>query len=320
MLARSSIGARIAFAALVATLAAALPDAATAARPRPKTPVLSGAAIDPSQVRLTWTASPGAIGYNVRVDGNPAHHMNTENGAATTVVLQNLLAGASYSFDVKAYDAAGRFSLASDAVAITLPLGDDTVPPGAPSNLRVYTAPTPSRVGLMWDHGSDDRAIAAYQVLADGAMIEELVPSIWYPGVPLWYTHARRMTPGTTVSFTVRTRDESGNVSPPSNAVVVAFPPSSDVVPPSAPEIYFYSAWPNCGFIDLAWNDSVDDVDPPLAIDYEIYEDGVFIGVWTGEVPEGGFGRHRYHVIGVDRSGNASPPSNVVVIDSGLGC
>jgi hypothetical protein len=157
-------------------------------------------------------------------------------------------------------------------------------------------------------------------VLDDGAVVAELVPSVWYPGVPDWYTTIRHLEPGSTHTFTVRTRDEAGNVSAPSDAVVVTLLPSADVTPPGVPGSFWGSTHPNCGFFDLSWSTPADDTDAWHELDYEIYEDDVAIGVWRDEVHEGAFGRHRYFIRAVDSSGNASAPSATIVLDHGLGC
>lgn len=313
---------RLAGVLLALAIGAIAPGVADAARARPVPVVVTGTAISPSQVQLAWSASgPAAIGYNVLQDGAPAHHMLTVDGAERTVVIHNLRASSSHAFSVRAYDAAGTLSVASNVLTLTTPAGSDAIAPTPPSNLRTYDgAPAPSRVSLMWNHGGDDVGIAAYEIHANGVQVAEMVPSVWYPGAPDYYTTVRHLTPGTTQHFTVRTRDEAGNVSLPSNEVVVALPSSNDVTPPSAPVITFATNWANCGFFDLSWNASVDDVDAGNQLDYEIYEDGMFIGIWLDQVHEGAFGRHRYEIRGVDRSGNASPPSNAVVLDHGLGC
>jgi hypothetical protein len=306
---------------VLALAAGGFATTAEAARPRrPPAPALAGAAIGPSTVSLSWSASSAAVvGYNLYRDGLPAHHVLWDSGTRSATV-HNLDASSTHAFTVRAYTAAGSFSLDSNAVVLTTPAGSDAVAPSAPSNLRTYSTTTASRVSLMWDHATDDVGVTAYEVHMDGVPVAELVPSVFYSGPPDWYTTIRHLAPGSTHGFSVTARDESGNVSPPSDEVVVTTPDSDDVTPPAAPEIYFASAAANCGFVDLSWNAGGDDVDAWHQLDFEIYEDGELLTVWRGEVIEGAFGRHRWHVRSVDRAGNASPPSNEVVLDSGPGC
>lgn len=91
-------------------------------------------------------------------------------------------------------------------------------------------------------------------------------------------------------TFTVKARDEAGNVSAASNAVTVTLLPSTDTEPPSVPTNLTSGTRPNCAFID------------------------------RGEVFETSFGRHTFHIRAVDRSGNMGPPSNEITLDSGLSC
>ena len=86
---------------------------------------------------------------------------------------------------------------------------------------------------------------------------------------------------------------------------------------PAAPTNLTGSTWPSCGFLDFNWSHPGD---PSGELEYEIYEDGLFRGVYRWEAFEGSFGRHWYFIKAVDPSGNPSAPSNVIVLDSGLGC
>jgi chitinase len=159
----------------------------------------------------------------------------------------------------------------------------------------------------------------AYEVYMDGAIAGEVLYDVHYPGVDT-STIIRYIAPGTTHTFHVKARDEAGNVSPPSNPVTVSLLPSSDTTPPTAPVLISGTTAPGCGFVDFSWINSVDDIDPPSQLEYEIYEDGLFRGVWRSEAFEASFGRHRFHLRSLDRSGNRSAPSNEIVLDSGLSC
>jgi chitodextrinase len=128
----------------------------------------------------------------------------------------------------------------------------------------------------------------------------------------------RHLAPGTTHSFTVRARDGSGNTSVPSAALTITLPASTDTTPPTAPVVTYGDTSPGCSFIDLGWNASTDD--SGAALEYELYEDGSFMALGTGEVPEASFGRHSYAVRAVDPSGNASPLGNAIVLDLGNTC
>jgi chitodextrinase len=286
----------------------------------PTVPVASATALGPGRVQVTWTASTDDlswVGYNVEVDGRPARSMLPEP-APRTVVIHNLRAATTYTVTVRAYDVSGNFSAPSAAVVLTTPTGTDTTPPAAPPNLQQSGPAGPSSVDLGWGWSVDDVGTTAFEIYMDGQLVAENLYDVHYPGVNTWAT-IRRVPPGTTHTFTVRARDEAGNVSAASNPVTVTFPPSTDTVAPSAPVLTWASNWGGCAFVDFMWSVS-DDVDNPGQLDIEIYEDGYSIGFWRGEVHEASFGRHSYTLRAVDRAGNISAPSNAIALDNGLEC
>jgi hypothetical protein len=147
--------------------------------------------------------------------------------------------------------------------------------------------------------------------------VHEHYASIWYFGTPDGWYRVRHLAPGSTHTFAVRARDHSGNVSAPSEPVAVTLPPSTDTVPPSTPTM-LTGFDTGCAWLDLSWGRSTDDVDHPTGLEYEIWEDGTFLGLWRDEVFEVNFGRHSYVVKAVDRSGNTSAPSNELELDNGF--
>jgi chitodextrinase len=289
----------------------------------PTVPVLSGSVLSPSMVRLTWTESTDnlpMVGYNVYVNGLPARNMLPVETSPRTVEIHQLHAASTYQFTVKAYDQVGNFSAASHVLSLTTQTGTDSVPPAAPTNLRHGSSVGPSSVTLAWDGGADNVATVAFDVYVDGNLAGEVTPSVHYPGFFLPRFTVRHLAPGSTHTFTVKARDESGNRSPASAPLTVTLLSSTDTVPPSAPTNLTGSTDPNCAFLDLSWGASADNVDPSSVLEYEIYEDDLFLTVYAGEVVEGSFGRHTYAVKAVDRTGNTSGSSNIITLDPGLSC
>ena len=281
---------------------------------------VSGTVLSPGSVRLTWAASTddlSPVGYNVEVDGRPARGMLPIGTSPRTVVLHHLRATMTHAITVRAYDSSGNFSAPSEALVLTMPAGTDTTPPAAPPSLTQTFTAGPSSVPLGWGWPADDVGVVAFEILMDGELVAENLLDVHYGGVNTWLT-IRRVQPGTTHTFTVRARDEAGNVSAPSNPVTVAFAPSSDTIAPTAPTITWASNQANCAFVDFMWQGATDNVGGPL--EYEVYEDGYSIGVWRDEVHEASFGRHTYTLRAIDAAGNASPPSNGMVLDNGLSC
>jgi chitodextrinase len=291
----------------------------------PSVPVVAATPLSPGVVQLTWTESTDdlsfSVGYNVYVNGQPARSLLPHNTIPRLVTIHNLRAATTYEFTVKAYDSTGNFSPASEAVVLTTPTGTDVNPPAVPANLAVipHWGNGISTVGLGWGWATDDVGTLAYEIYMDGVLVGETLLDVHYGGVATFFI-ARNLPPGTTHTFTVRARDEAGNVSGESNPLTVTMLPSTDTTPPTAPTNLTGSTSPGCGFLDFIWSGSSDNVDLPGQLEYEIYEDGSFRGMWQGEVFEGSFGRHRYHIRAVDRAGNHSAPSNEIELDSGLDC
>jgi chitodextrinase len=309
---RVAVGACIAF----AVLAGAVP-AVSVARPKPpdRTPPTVPAnvhitAATEDTVSVAWTASTdnsGAIhhyvtcysGYTIPapgycVWGSPVPPAKTVTG---------LVPGKEWTFRVKAVDAAGNESaLSSPVTGSTAP---DVTPPTAPANARV-TATTPSSVSLAWDRSTDGWSFT-YQVLMDG----EVVGTTWDLAF-----RVRHLPPGTTHTFAIRARDSSGNLSVASNAVTVALEASSDRTPPSPPTNLTATQPPDdfCASNVLGWSASTDDVDPPSAIEYEIYLNGSLHAVTAPGVASAWrytfAGTNTWTVVAVDRAGNSSGVSN----------
>lgn len=289
----------------------------------PTVPTVSGFALSPGVLRLSWSESVddlSYVGYNVYVDDAPARSMLPIGSSPRTVEIHNLRATRTYAFTVRAYDTSGNFSEPSEPFVFTMPAGTDRQAPSAPANLRTMTWGNGiSSLALAWDPSSDNVATMAYEVFMDGELVDEVLYDVHYPGVNNFII-VRQVAPGTTHTFAVKARDEAGNVSAASHSLSYAFLASTDVTRPTVPTITWGTTSPGCGFIDLMWSGAVDDVDGWNQLEYEIYEDGILRGIWNNEAFEASFGRHRFHIRAVDRAGNRSEPSNEIELDSGLDC
>ena len=95
---------------------------------------LTASNITTTSFTLSWTASTdnvGVTGYDVYQDGIK---INPSNITATSYNVSGLTAGTTYSYFVKAKDAAGNHSAASTSLNVTTN-APDTEPPTSPTNL-----------------------------------------------------------------------------------------------------------------------------------------------------------------------------------------
>jgi hypothetical protein len=220
---------------------------------------------------------------------------------------RDMVPGGTYSFVMWAGDSKGRESRKSNTVTVTLPV--DTTPPAAP--VVSVTGTTSSTAGLAWGQvADDDSTCCTYRVFANGALVS---------ADKLHWTGERavtvlRLAAATTHSFTIVAVDPSRNASAPSAAVTATTQPNTDTNGPTAPgNLYAFDfgceTW-------LFWDESVDNVDPQYAIQYEVRVNGVFDGAQTGIdrwITYGTQTSNTFSVQAIDSAGNRSPTSSVTL-------
>lgn len=162
-----------------------------------------------NSVTLAWNASTdnvGVTGYNVYNGANLATSVT-----GTTATISGLTAGTSYTFTVKAKDAAGNLSAASNAVTVstTAQPGGDTQAPTAPTNLA-STAQTTSSITLSWTASTDNVGVTGYDVY-NGTTLATTVTGTT--------ATISGLAADTSYTFTVKAKDAAGNVSAASNAL-----------------------------------------------------------------------------------------------------
>jgi len=316
-------------AALAATfLIIAIAAPASAARPRPpqedRTPPtaptnLQVTAVTTTSITVSWNASSDNVGvanYIVWYEGG--NGVVAVAPPTTTGTLTGLKPGTAYRVNVLASDAMYNMS---PTVSVSTATAVDTTAPTTPSELVVLGV-TASTVQLRWTRGVDESGPAVDEVLVNGAATpnaDSTTPAGIFPRPATEGAYVRQLEPSTTYTFTVRSRDASGNLSGPSEAVTATTLPSSDTVAPTTPVLL----WARDGGVGacpeelwMEWTAATDDVDGSL-LEYEVRVNGAINEVAYGrfwvaytEVP----GDNVVTIVAVDRAGNASAPSNPITV------
>jgi chitodextrinase len=148
----------------------------------------------------------------------------TTTEVGNTFTDTNLQASTSYSYRVRATDAAGNLSSYSSIVSVTTPattnssgsttaqtsvtVTPDTTPPTAPTNLTAVTASS-SQINLSWTTSTDNLGVSGYSIYRNGALLTTTTLTT--------YTDTG-LTVSTTYTYTVSAFDAAGNTSSPSNS------------------------------------------------------------------------------------------------------
>lgn len=201
---------------------------------------------------LTWQPSADLSGVAKYDVYNGPHLVGTTQSTAFTV--NGLLPSQTYQFTVKATDIVGNVS-SSNVLTVTTP---DVTPPTAPKNLRALNI-TEKGVDLLWEPSTDNVAVVGYDIFNGTKQIGSTttethfhynwsssslksvtnnvyksldtisVTNITYrpDSLPTVTTsiygplQLRALLADNSYQFTVKARDAAGNVSGPSNIVIV---------------------------------------------------------------------------------------------------
>ncbi|WP_127530226.1 fibronectin type III domain-containing protein [Paenibacillus kobensis] len=196
-----------------------------------------------SSVTLTWTASTdnvGVIGYDI-YQGSAI--VKSVTGTAATIT--NLKPSTSYTFTVRAKDAAGNVSAASNAVTVTT--NADTTAPSVPVMNTIPTK-TETSITLTWTASTDSVGVTGYDVYNGSTL---------YRSVSATNVTVTGLVPNTTYRFTVKAKDGAGNVSAASTPLDVKT--NADTVAPTTPTGLTIVEKAN-DTITLAWNPSTDNI------------------------------------------------------------
>ncbi|HZF18150.1 MAG TPA: LamG-like jellyroll fold domain-containing protein [Burkholderiales bacterium] len=281
---------------------------------------LGASAIGATQVNLAWTASTDNVAVtNYLIESCQGAGCTTfaQIATSTTPSFSNtgLTAGGSYSYRVRATDAAGNLSAYSNTATAVTPIPDIT-PPTAPAGLTATPA-NATQINLAWTASTDNIGVTNYLIeRCQGAscttfaqVATSTTPSLGNVG----------LTGSTSYSYRVRATDASGNLSAYSNVASATTPAAPDTTPPSAPSVISATVV-SASEIDLSWTASTDNVG---VTGYQVDRcTGVsctnFVQVATSTTPSyndlglAGSTTYRYRARAVDAAGNVSANSSIV--------
>lgn len=167
---------------------------------------LAASAASSSQINLSWNASSdnvGVTGYDVYRGGT---FLKSVTGTSTSDT--GLTASTSYSYTVRAKDAAGNVSANSNtASATTQAAPSDTQAPTAPTNLTA-SAVSSSQINLSWTASTDNVGVTGYDIYRGGTFLKTVTGTS---------TSDTGLTASTSYSYSVKAKDAAGNASANSN-------------------------------------------------------------------------------------------------------
>ncbi len=222
---------------------------------------LSATAAGSSQINLSWTAATdnvGVTGYLIERCQGTGCSTFTQIATTTTTTYNNagLQASTSYSYRVRATDAANNLSLYSNTSSATTQQASDTTPPTAPANLSA-TAAGSSQINLSWTAATDNVGVTGYLIercQGTGCSTFTQIATT----TTTTYNNAG-LQASTSYSYRVRATDAANNLSLYSNTSSATTQQASDTTPPTAPANLSATA-AGSSQINLSWTAATDNV------------------------------------------------------------
>ncbi|WP_051364362.1 reprolysin-like metallopeptidase, partial [Flavobacterium limnosediminis] len=266
----------------------------------PTASTLSASGTTASGTNLSWTVSTdntGVTGYDVYQNG-----VLRTTTTATTLAVTSLSASTPYTFNVKAKDAAGNVSAASNTINVTTSALADTTAPTA-STLSA-SGTTTSGTNLSWTTATDNTGVTGYNVYQNGVLKTTVT------GTTLAVSG---LSASTTYNFHVTAKDAAGNVSTASNTVSVTTSALADTAAPTASTLS--ASGTTTSSTNLSWTTATDNTG---VTGYNVYQNGVLKTTVTGTtLAVSGLTAsttYNFHVTAKDAAGNVSTASNTVSV------
>ncbi len=211
-----------------------------------------------TQINLSWTAATDNVAvtsYLVErcAGAGCSNFAQIGTSSATTLSSTGLLPSTSYSYRVRASDAAGNLSpYAGTATATTL---SDTQAPTAPANLTA-TPTSATQINLAWTAATDNVGVTSYLIeRCQGAGCSNFAQIATGSATSFIDTG---LTASTSYSYRARATDAAGNLGAYSNTATGSTP-FVDTAPPSAPSNLAATA-SSSSQIGLTWTAATDNV------------------------------------------------------------
>lgn len=206
---------------------------------------------------IQWTSSTDNVGVAFYEIYNGSVLIGTSEQFAPYFKITGLTELTSYTFSVKAKDAAGNVSASSNLILVTTP---DGTKPTAPTNLTASDI-TATSVNLSWTGSTDNVGVTGYSIYNNTFTLWAKVD-----GATRTYT-ATGLQQSTAYNFTVEATDAAQNSSLKSNIVSVK---ALDIIAPTTPT-NLSSSGVTTTSINLSWTASSDSEGVTA---YDIYQGG----------------------------------------------
>ena len=176
---------------------------------------LTSTVVSATQINLAWTASTdnvGVTGYSVeRCSGaGCSNFAQIATPTTTTFNDSNLSASTSYSYRMRAADAAGNVSAFSGTATTATSVAPDATPPSAPTNLAA-TAASGTQINLSWTAAVDNVGVTGYRVERCQGAACSTFAQIATPTTTTF--NDTGLTASTSYSYRVRATDAANNFS-----------------------------------------------------------------------------------------------------------
>jgi chitodextrinase len=269
----------------------------------PSVPTLSCSDLTSTSVTMLWTASAddvGVVGYDLYRGTQKVASLSASD---TKFVDASLSGATSYEYTVKARDAAGNVSDASDPRVVTTLPTPDTRAPSAPGNLVGNTTTTAATIS--WTVSTDNVGVTGYDVYRDGTYVKTVTT--------LTFTDTN-LNANTSYSYTVKAHDAAGNASAASTALAVTTQLPPDTLKPTEPTALVATNTTTTA-TTISWTGSTDNVG---VIGYVIYRDNVKLATvsaltYTDNALVAGTS-YSYTITAIDAAANESVASTALSV------